>query len=178
VSAGRVIVLNGTSSVGKTTLGRALQAQLDGIWLLFGIDTLIEALPWRLYGTADGHTINADGTIDTGPVFTDAQRRWRRAVASLARDGADLILDEVLLRGAAEQAEWREALRGLDVTWIAVRCDVEVAAAREAARGNRSVGMARAQATAVHEGVQYDLEVDTTSSSPDDLAAQIVRQLG
>lgn len=178
MSAGRVIVLNGTSSVGKTTLGRALQAQLDGVWLLFGIDTLIESLPWRLYGTADGHTIKADGTIDTGPAFADAQHRWRRAIASLVRDGADVILDEVLLRGAAEQAAWRDALRGLDVTWVAVRCDVEVAAAREAARGNRSVGMARAQATAVHEGVEYDVEVDTTSSSPDDVAAQIVSQLG
>ena len=42
---GRVIVLNGTSSAGKSTLSRALQARLDGAWLGIGIDTVVFALP-------------------------------------------------------------------------------------------------------------------------------------
>ncbi|MFD4687684.1 chloramphenicol phosphotransferase, partial [Streptomyces sp. NPDC058461] len=33
---------------------------------------------------------------------------------------------------------------------------------RETARGDRVPGMAAAQAEAVHRGVRYDLEVDTT----------------
>src|SRR4029078_7348432 len=43
--SGRVIVLNGTSSSGKSTLSRALQARLDGPWLGIGIDTVVFALP-------------------------------------------------------------------------------------------------------------------------------------
>ena len=39
-SGGRVIVLNGTSSSGKSTLSRALQARLDGPWLGVGIGFL------------------------------------------------------------------------------------------------------------------------------------------
>ena len=33
--------------------------------------------------------------------------------------------------------------------------------------------MARQQARVVHEGVRYDIEVDSTSSTPEELAAQI-----
>ena len=46
-SRGRVIVLNGTSSSGKSTLLRALQARLEGPWLGVGIDTVVFALPKR-----------------------------------------------------------------------------------------------------------------------------------
>jgi chloramphenicol 3-O phosphotransferase len=43
-----------------------------------------------------------------------------------------------------------------------VHCDPLVAASREAARPERVRGMAVAQAIAVHAGVVYDVEVDTT----------------
>jgi chloramphenicol 3-O phosphotransferase len=174
--SGRAIVLNGTSSSGKTSLGRALQDHLPDVWLLFGIDTLITALPWRLYGTDEGHVIHEDGSIDIGAVFLAEQQRWRHAVAAMVRAGSNVIIDEVLLRGADEQAEWQAVLDGLDVTWIGVHCDVDVAEARERARSDRAVSMARAQAANVHVGVTYDGEVDTTSTPPDQLAAQL--QLG
>ena len=46
--------------------------------------------------------------------------------------------------------------------WVGVRCDSAVAEGREIARGDRVQGMAALQAEAVHEGVLYDVEVDTT----------------
>ncbi|XVQ82278.1 phosphotransferase-like protein [Microbispora siamensis] len=67
-----------------------------------------------------------------------------------------------VLPHAASQQRWRRSLDGLDVLWVGVRCDSTVAAERERARGRPDPGMAVAQATAVHEGVVYDLEVDTT----------------
>jgi chloramphenicol 3-O phosphotransferase len=50
------------------------------------------------------------------------------------------------------------------VLWVGVHCDAEVAAGREFARGDRVVGGAATQASSVHEGVSYDLEIDTTST--------------
>lgn len=41
----RVIVLNGISSAGKSTIARQLQSSLDGPYLVFGVDTLIAAMP-------------------------------------------------------------------------------------------------------------------------------------
>ena len=176
---GRVIVLNGTSSAGKTTLARAVQARLaDEWWLLLGIDTLITAMPWAKFGHADGHTINDDGSIDTGPGWQQAYDRWRVAVGALVRAGANVILDEVFLGGADDQASWREALDGIEVTWVGVQCDVEVAAAREAARPDeRAANLARFQATVVHEGVEYDAVVDTTSRTPDEAAEDLLTSL-
>ncbi|NEE45547.1 chloramphenicol phosphotransferase, partial [Streptomyces sp. SID8455] len=71
-------------------------------------------------------------------------------------------VDEVFLSGAAGQRRWSERLGGLEVLWVGVRCEPEVAAGRETARGDRVAGMAASQAELVHRGVAYDLEVDTT----------------
>lgn len=43
--AAQVIVLNGGSSAGKSSLARALQVQVPRPWLVFGTDVLGDALP-------------------------------------------------------------------------------------------------------------------------------------
>jgi hypothetical protein len=53
-----------------------------------------------------------------------------------------------------------------------------VAAAREATRDDRVRGMAASQATLVHRGVIYDIEIDTTRTSPGDCAQIIVDRIG
>ena len=45
-----------------------------------------------------------------------------------------------------------------------VRCAPEIATGREIARGDRAAGMAALQAETVHEGVVYDVEIDTSRS--------------
>jgi chloramphenicol 3-O-phosphotransferase len=42
MSAGRVILLHGTSSSGKTTVARAVQRRSDEPWLWLGIDVFID----------------------------------------------------------------------------------------------------------------------------------------
>jgi chloramphenicol 3-O phosphotransferase len=51
------------------------------------------------------------------------------------------------------------------------------AVAREHGRSDRVGGMARLQATRVHEGVVYDLVVDTTAASAADCARTIASHL-
>ncbi|MFM9452999.1 phosphotransferase-like protein [Streptomyces europaeiscabiei] len=62
--------------------------------------------------------------------------------------------------------------------WVGVRCDSTVAAGREIARGDRVQGMAEAQADIVHEGVHYDLEVDTTHTESLTCARTIAAHVG
>ena len=57
--------------------------------------------------------------------------------------------------------------------WVGVRCDSGVAADRETARGDRVAGMAVTQAELVHDGVRYDLEVDTTHAEAMECARAI-----
>ena len=84
----------------------------------------------------------------------------------------------MFLGGASSQRRWREALDGLGVLWVGVRCDAEVAARRELGRGDRVAGMAAAQAAMAHRGVSYDMEVDTARTGTRECALAIAARLG
>jgi chloramphenicol 3-O phosphotransferase len=157
---GRVVIINGGSSSGKTTLARRLQSSLDSPWLLLGVDVFIWMLPSEMTVRPDGIVVH-DGVITRGTEFLRLYDGFRRAVAALARDGIDVLVDEVLLDGAVDGSRWRDALHDLDVCWVGVRCAPHIAAAREAERGDRPPGSAQQQALSVHEGMHYDVEVDT-----------------
>ena len=158
----RVIVLNGGSSSGKSGIARCLQAILPDPWLAVGDDALIQAMPASMQASEAGIEFAADGTVSVGPEYRALQAAWMEGVAAMARAGARVIVDEIFLGGAVSQQRWQKVLTGLDVLWVAVRCDGAVAAGRELARGDRIQGMAVSQAEVVHRGVVYDLEVDTT----------------
>jgi chloramphenicol 3-O phosphotransferase len=157
-----VIVLNGGSSSGKSGIARCLQAVLPEPWLAFGVDSLIEAMPASLQTSAAGIEFAADGKITVGPEFRALEAAWIEGIGAMARAGARIIVDEAFLGGAASQRRWKTALGTLQVLWVGVRCDGAVAAGREIARGDRVTGMAASQAGLVHQGVVYDLQVDTT----------------
>ncbi|MER6951367.1 chloramphenicol phosphotransferase CPT [Nonomuraea sp. NPDC000554] len=159
----QVILLNGGSSAGKSAIVRNLQAVLPQPWLAIGgVDSLIGVMPESMMTSEAGIKIASDGGVTVGPEFLKLQTAWREGIASMARAGARVIIDDVLLGGAESQQEWQKVLGGLDVLWVGVRCDGAVAAQRERARGDRVLGMAEAQAEAVHDGMVYGLEVDTT----------------
>jgi chloramphenicol 3-O phosphotransferase len=167
----QVIVLNGGSSSGKSGIARCLQAVLPDPWLVFGVDTLIHAMP--VASQMSGIEFAPEGAVIVRPEFRALEAAWIEGVAAMARAGARLIVDEAFLGGAASQERWRKALGPLRVLWVGVRCDGAVAAAREIARGDRITGMAASQAELVHQGVGYDLQVDTTHSEALDCARAI-----
>jgi chloramphenicol 3-O phosphotransferase len=144
---GRVVVLNGGSSSGKTAIARRLQAGLDGTWLVLGVDLFLWTLPSRLFADPAGFDV-ADGVITRGEEFMRLYGAFQSATATLADSGVDILIDEVLLDGARDQRSWMAALTDLDVCWIAVRCDADLAETRAAQRGDRIA-------------VRYDFEVDT-----------------
>ncbi|MDT0157585.1 DUF3224 domain-containing protein [Microbacterium sp. ARD32] len=162
----QVIVLNGGSSSGKSSVARALQEILPGIWLTFGVDTFIDALPGRGDSPRSGISYGADGSVSVTAEYRRLETAWYSAMRTLVQAGAHIILDEVLLSGGAGQRHLLSAFEGSSLLWVGVRCDPDVAADREASRGDRVPGMARLQASRVHDGVRYDIEVDTTTRSP------------
>lgn len=171
--ATRVIMLNGPSSSGKSAIARCLQSVLPGGWLTLGIDTLLTAMPVAMHRAGDGVAIGRDGAITVGDAFGPLQDAWGAGLAAMAHAGARLVLDEVFLRGAAEQVRWRRCLAGLDVLWVGVTCGADALAGREIARGDRVPGMAAWQLDVVHVGVEYDVMIDTTATEPIDSARRI-----
>ncbi|MFJ8011510.1 chloramphenicol phosphotransferase CPT [Streptomyces sp. NPDC096339] len=158
----RMIILNGGSSSGKSGIVRCLQDVLPDPWLAFGCDSFVDALPARMRASDDGITFDADGGVSVGAEFRALEEAWTEGIVAMVRAGARVIIDDVFLGGAASRQRWQKALGGVDVLWVGVRCESAVAEGREIARGDRVRGMAAAQADLVHEGVAYDVEVDTT----------------
>ncbi|WP_326770040.1 chloramphenicol phosphotransferase CPT [Streptomyces sp. NBC_01591] len=173
-----MIVLNGGSSSGKSGIARCLQAVLPDPWLTFGVDTLVEAMPASMRASDAGIEFAPDGEVVVGPEFRTLETAWIEGVVTMARAGAGVIVDEVFLGGAASQQRWQKALGEIRVLWVGVRCESVVAAAREIARGDRVPGMAAAQADMVHQGVTYDVEVDTTRSESMECARIIAAHIG
>jgi chloramphenicol 3-O phosphotransferase len=180
-----IVLLNGASSSGKTTLARALQLRWPSPLLHLGIDTVLQMLPQSYVGmkpsARDGiefyNDVDDRGPVvrvRSGPVGDNVQRSFARAVRLLADDGHDLVLDLVLLDRNSVSA-YIDALQGHRTYFIGVHCDGAVLEARELARGDRFQNLARAQLRAVHEFRDfYDLEVDTSTRGPNDLASAIL----
>jgi chloramphenicol 3-O phosphotransferase len=187
-----VVVLNGGSSSGKTSIARCLQRLLGPTWLTLGDDDLVRALPGgdelddltRARPEAGGPVgqtgsieFGADGSVTVGADFRRAEASWYAGLAAIGRCGTGLILDEIFLQGRSSQQRLAAALAGLPVLWVGVRCDPDVAAGREQGRPDRVPGMARLQAVTVHEGVVYDLVVDSSAASAADCASEIAARL-
>ncbi|WP_239062691.1 chloramphenicol phosphotransferase CPT family protein [Streptomyces sp. SID13031] len=134
---------------------------------------LVDALPPGLLDSGTGIAFGDHGEVEVGAGFREIESAWMTGVAAMARAGARIIFDDVFLSGAASQERVRTQLAGIEVLWVGVRCAPEIAAGREIARGDRTGGMAESQATAVHEGVTYDVQVGTGTTESIDCARAI-----
>jgi chloramphenicol 3-O phosphotransferase len=179
--ATNVIVLNGGSSSGKSSIARRLQDLLDQPWVILGVDDLLGALAPGLVGDAPAPAdsvplvrYDVDGTVLVDAAWEPVEWAWYTGVAAMARAGLGVIIEEVLLDGGPAQKRLAAALDGLDVLWVGVHCDPAVATGREAARADRLTGVAVSQAARVHEGVRYDVVVDTTADSIETCARAVL----
>lgn len=172
----RVVVLNGPSSSGKTSLTNALQDRLDGVWFTFGIDTLTAAVPERF--TVPGYPFQAEEFESLGRGFSHLEHALPDFIAALAARGVDLVVDTVFQEGSISAERWRTALEGAAAIIVGLHAPDQVLEERAAARGDRARGLATAQATVVHVDVDYDLEFDTSVVSLDKMVASIADALG
>jgi chloramphenicol 3-O phosphotransferase len=121
-------------------------------------------------------SIGPDGSVRAGAAWERAEAAWYAGAACMARAGLGVIIEEVLLGGEG-QRRLSARLDGQSVLWVGVRCDPAVAAVREAARGDRIAGMAATQARVVHDGVRYDLVLDTSTTPTEECARALLTHL-
>lgn len=173
-----VVLLNGVGSVGKTSIAKALQAMTAEPFLHVQMDAFLEMLPERYQDHAETFSylnIEEDGqavvAIESGPVGIRLMCGMRRAIAVMAAEGNNLIVDDVMWGDVA--ADYAKLLAAFRVYWVGVHAPLDVLEARERERGDRSIGLARWQFSRVHLDIRYDLEVDTSLASPAECATQI-----
>lgn len=187
-----VILLNGCSSAGKTTLALALQNLLPEPYQHVALDQFRDGMPGRVRGLnsppgdpgASGLNVvpgELNGEWVTHIQFGDYGERvlaaMRRTVATLSEMGCNVIVDDLLFK--RDYLEDYAAVLDPQKTWfIGVKCSIEVISEREALRPGRFPGTAIAHFEQVHEhGIDYDLEVDTTAADPAEVAVEIAQRL-
>ena len=174
----KIILLNGVGSAGKSSIARALQTLTAEPFLHVQMDAFIDMLPEALQDHADGfsfETVLEDGkpsaVIRSGPVGARTMRGMRHAIAAMAGQGNNLIVDAVIFNG--EISEYVELLSEFDLHLVGVMAPLEVLEARESQRADRLPGLARWQYERVHKGIRYDLAIDSGSGTPLDCARRI-----
>lgn len=150
---GRIIILNGCSSTGKTSLAACLQRVAeDDQYLHLQLDAFRAMEPSGYFSRQ---------RKEHWPARLEALcRSINGAAVQFARCGQNVLVDHVLSRQAWTYAA--EDLRGEHVILVKVSCSLEDAEARERIRPDREIGLARSQWNEIHAGHRYDMEVDTS----------------
>jgi chloramphenicol 3-O phosphotransferase len=179
----RIVLLNGVGSSGKSTIAKALQTITTEPFLHVQMDAFLEMLPEAYNDHPDGftyETVYEEGkphvVITTGPMGERALRGMRHAIAAMAAQGNNLIVDDVVL--GKEIAKYAELLSAFDLMVVGVFAPLDVLEMREAHRGDRMIGLARWQYHRVHKDTNYDLKVDTSNATPMECAKLIKEKFG
>lgn len=145
---GNIILLNGVSSSGKSTLARALVEQLPGYFYLSidDFDLLIDRMEDRKKQRL---------------IPVETEYFFHKTIALFAERGINLVVDHIL-HDDFTQHDIFEALAEFPIFFVGVQCPLEELERREQLRGDRRIGQARQQLKFVHRIEVYDVVVDTT----------------
>jgi chloramphenicol 3-O phosphotransferase len=186
---GHIVVLNGVSRAGKSTVARAIQESVPGIWMHLGMDAHKACTPPSKQpgvGLRPGrHQVGA-AVEDCVPILYAA---LYEAVAAHAMLGLNVVMDVnhhdsySVPRGILQDCARR--LAGLPVLFVGVRCPIDVIWVRREATWGQARGTVDAGVTAAVELAQwathahgcYDLEIDTSLLSLDECVEVIAKRL-
>jgi chloramphenicol 3-O phosphotransferase len=197
ISKGHIILLNGCSASGKSSVQKALQAQSDRMYITVGIDTFFDALlptpdlsdfaqtkTTLIQKTKGGELIRSvtleydkDGNpmvpLTVGPAGLRVIEGMHYATAAYAHCGNNVIIDYILY-----DPQWKKYLKkafdGYTVYCVGFKLPLEVVEQREKLRSTSPVGHARSHYAHVHDGMVYDIEITDPTLTADAIAQQIV----
>jgi len=168
---GKVIVLNGASSSGKTSILNQLQGLLVEPYLNVGIDKFIWMLPKRYLDRPLWDDVLGLAT-ESGAMGSRLFSSMHKVIQLLSLEGMNVVADYVMV-----ESEWvgecARLFSPLPAYFVGVQCPLEVLIQREFARKDRTLGQAEAQFPLVHKDMIYDLVVDTSLLSIEECALKI-----
>ena len=157
-----IVLLNGASSAGKTTLCQELQEVLDGPYIHLEEDRFV-------YGTYHARYLQPGIVAET---FAKTMLGYYRSLVAFVSAGHGVLADTGLYSADLLDVCVRE-FAGQTVWLVGVHCSLEELERRERGRADRTPGLAREQFYSIHAGVRYDVQVDTSQASLRDCALQI-----
>ncbi len=194
--SGTVIILNGPSAAGKTSIQNEIQKQAGALFLKVGIDTFFDALlptpdlssfaekkelkqytndhifirGIQLKTDPEGHQIVP---LEIGPAGDKVIYGMHAAISAYASKGNNIVVDYILYK-----PQWLpdlvQSLKNTKVYLIGIKTPLPILEEREKKRGTSPVGHARSHYNQVHQGFVYDLEIDTSEYTPAQSAQMIL----
>ena len=183
MSAGMVLVLDGPSSVGRSTTLAALQrrwpAERSGPLLVAGLGATrrqadaAAGTRWAdLFDRVEPSVAGRPPRFRYGPLGRTLIAGMHRSAAAWAHAGFDVGLDHCLV-DRAMLADLERACDGVPLVVIGMTCDPVVLDAREAERGDVTAGRSAAERAAVLEVTHRDV-VDTTAATTDEVVDELL----
>jgi chloramphenicol 3-O phosphotransferase len=162
-----LIVITGSSGVGKSSLAQALQEELlPDQWLHFSVDSLFYCLPRSIVLKVDKY--NDRSLVDSKSIVRSAYA----CVRTLLDQGHKVIFDTVIMSETGAK-RLLAAFAELDPILVELTCSWEEIKNRTLARGDRTL----AEAEHGYENAGGHLKVHHTFESTDASAQQIAAQL-
>lgn len=193
MALGRIVVLNGAPRSGKSSIVAAIQERFEGAWMNLGVDVFARGVTPPRYRPGIGLRPGGERP-DIEALVPAFYAALYESVAAHSRLGLDVVVDvghhdaystpRRILPDAARR------LAGLPAFLVGVRCPVEVIMRRRDAghpgREGRYVTSApdgtipevvHRWQREVHTPGIYDLEVDTSTATPGEIADAVGRRL-
>jgi chloramphenicol 3-O phosphotransferase len=163
----RLVVITGSSGVGKSALAKSLQEELLPVqWLHFSVDSIFYCLPRSVVLRVDQR--NDRSLVDSRAIVAGAHA-CTRTLLSL---GHKVIFDTVIASEAGAIA-MRSAFDEFDPLIVELTCSWEEIARRTRARGDRTIEEAVQGYRNARGPVDAHHTFDSTDRSPRQIAAEV-----
>jgi chloramphenicol 3-O phosphotransferase len=175
-----LIVLNGTSSAGKTLITQALLPMMPAPAICTGLDDILEReKPFGVEGGDAFHKLQRNlRVIWFG--MTDGRlqlfKKLHRQAASRFQNQHSVIIETSLMdqRALLDAARCFAPLSGW---FVGVKPPLEISEQWERSRGDRPPGHARRHYDVVHAHNTYDLLIDPSTMTAHECAATLLRKI-
>ena len=169
---GIIVLMNGTSSSGKTSISIELMNQKEILFHHLSVDDFIKDFFNNRFSDIEP-TREVDEQVIAQIMFDPLNSMYYSTIKLLSEMGLNVIVDTVI-----ENDKWFNDC--LDVffdqptLFIGVICSKEELIRREQTRGDRNIGLAASQFNKVYCIDEYDLEVNTEEMNPIECAEKIL----
>lgn len=178
-----IILLNGATSAGKSSIVKELQLVFDDLFLGMNVDKFLSMVPskYQGFGAKAKQMWCWEKSSDTNGELVKLNMGARgnsyvlgiyECVKIMAKRNFNIIVDDVCLDEKLMK-QIAANLNQFKIYFVGVMCNLDILEQRERSRGNRVIGSARGQHNVVHSFYEYDVTVDTSQTSSRDCALQI-----
>ena len=161
----QIILLNGPSSSGKSTLSKALQRLIK--------ERRNES--YRIVSIDDYMKLSTEETIYEDDVFDISGDMCTGALEAL-QTSPGVIIDHVITSERIYH-QLTAMLGQYPICSVHVMCPLDILLQRECARKNRCLGSAESSYTYLYPKDEYDLSVDTSVMTPAECSVKIFEAL-